>query len=277
MTRDPLRYLKGHGTGNDFVLLADPEDRLELTGALVRALCDRRTGLGADGVLRIAPASGGPARWFMDHRNADGSAPEMCGNGLRLFALFLLRSGLSMDHEQLIATRAGVRRAVVCPDGTVRVEMGAAELGKPSVALLGGVEYPGTAVSVGNPHLVCRVERPIDALDLGPVPVLDPAVFPDGANVEFVNADPAPVPGADAHVRLRVHERGVGETLACGTGACAVAAAVLAGTLGVVAVDQPGGRVVVTVGASGAELAGPAVFVASGELDPDWLAAVGRR
>jgi len=277
VTSGPVRYVKGHGTQNDFVLLPDAEGSVELTDRLVRALCDRRAGIGADGVLRVVqtavadPTMAGDALWYMDHRNADGSLAEMCGNGLRLFALFLVHSGRAEFGEQRIGTRAGVRRAVVHADDTVSVEMGPALVGGSSVARLGGQDYPGILVSMGNPHLVCVTSTPVADLDLSSAPVADGSVFSSGVNVEFVNVLDDPVSGADAHVRMRVHERGVGETHACGTGACAVAATALAGSDGTVAVDQPGGRVLVSVDRGRTWLSGPAVIVGSGELDPVWL------
>jgi len=275
----PVRYLKGHGTQNDFVLLPDPDEGLDLTPALVRALCDRRVGLGADGVLRVVPSESSPAgsdgpTWFMDHRNADGSTAEMCGNGLRLFARYLVHSGLSEPGELRIATRAGVRRTEVRGDGTVRVEMGQAIVGVRSMARAGGREFAGTAVSMGNPHLVCLGAWPVADLDLSRPPEVDGAMFPDGVNVEFGTVGSEYVDGVDSQVRMRVHERGVGETRACGTGACAVAAAVLGGATGVVAVDQPGGRVLVEIEGGNSWLTGPAVFVAEGTLDPAWLSAI---
>ncbi|MBA2388969.1 MAG: diaminopimelate epimerase [Geodermatophilaceae bacterium] len=277
MNSGPVRYVKGHGTQNDFVLLPDPEGSIELTADLVRALCDRRAGIGGDGVLRVVrtaladPAMAGEAIWYMDHRNANGSLAEMCGNGLRLFALFLVHSGRAQLGEQHIGTRAGVRRAVVRADDTVSVEMGPAVMRGSTVARLGGQDYPGTVVSMGNPHLVCVTSIPVTDLDLASAPVADGSVFPSGVNIEFVNLLDDPVSGADAHVRMRVHERGVGETAACGTGACAVAATALAGSDGTVAVDQPGGRVLVSLDRAGTCLSGPAVIVGSGELDPVWL------
>lgn len=269
-----MRYVKGHGTQNDFVLLPDLADDALLTAGLVRALCDRRAGIGADGVLRVSASAAEDAVWFMDHRNADGSLAEMCGNGLRLFALFLVRSGQAEYGEQRIDTRSGVRRAVVGTDGTVGVEMGFPVLGGGSVARFGSQAYAGTAVSMGNPHLVCMTPTPVAGLDLTTAPIADATVFPTGVNVELANLLDDPVDGADAHVRMRVHERGVGETAACGTGACAVAATLLAGSEGTVAVDQPGGRVMVRIDRSGATLSGPAVIVGAGELDPAWLSAV---
>jgi len=267
--KSPVRYVKGHGTGNDFVVL--PDHDAELSPALVRALCDRRTGLGADGVLRLAPAEGGG--WFMDHRNADGSTAEMCGNGLRLFARYLVDSGRAeAGAEQRIGTRSGFRQAVVGRDGSVRVEMGPARLGAESVAVVGDVSFAGTAVSMGNPHLVCLTDVLVSSLDLDRPPGVDAASFPAGVNVEFGNV--GVLDGVDRQVTMRVHERGVGETQACGTGACAVAAVALSGSAGRVAVDQPGGRVIVSVDDQNTWLSGPTVIVASGELDSSWLHAV---
>jgi len=216
----------------------------------------------------------GGSHWFMDHRNADGSPAEMCGNGLRLFAFFLVHSGLAELGQQRIGTRSGVREAVVEIDGTVRVDMGLAVPSGAAVARLGGEEYGGTRVSMGNPHLVCVTSTPVKGLDLSSAPVTDAGAFPEGVNVEFVNLLDDVAPGADRHILMRVHERGVGETQACGTGACAAAVTVLAGSDGTVAVDQPGGRVHVTVDEGRAWLSGPAVIVGSGSLDPAWLTSV---
>ncbi len=269
--RVDVAFVKGHGTENDFVLLPDVDGSLVLTPDAVRRLCDRRQGLGADGVLRVAPSADGDG-WYMDHRNADGSTAEMCGNGLRLFARYLVDSGrASAGSEQRIGTRSGLRRAVVGSDGSVRVEMGPARLGPASVAVVGDDSFTGTAVSMGNPHLVCLIEVPVASLDLHRPPVVDAASFPEGVNVEFGNV--GVLDGADRQVTMRVHERGVGETQACGTGACALAATVLGGAHGIVAVDQPGGRVLVDVADDGCWLTGPAVVVATGELDPAWLSA----
>ncbi|MCW2620577.1 MAG: diaminopimelate epimerase [Frankiales bacterium] len=257
-----MEFLKGHGTGNDFVLLPDLEGELDLTDELCERLCDRRTGLGADGILRIVPAAraGEPvapgATWFMDHRNADGSRPEMCGNGIRLFAHYLVVAGLEKPGTFAVATRGGVKDLVV-GDGQVTVDMGVARPGDP-VLVDGAI---ATFVDMGNPHAVVAVA----ALPTG---TLDPDR--KDLNVEYA-ARIGP-----RHLTMRVHERGVGETQSCGTGACAVVVAdSLAGGVprGVpVDVDVPGGRLVVTWQADGhVLLRGPAVIVARGAVEPAWL------
>jgi diaminopimelate epimerase len=270
-----MRFAKGHGTGNDFVILPDPDGELAVTPALVRALADRRFGIGGDGVLRVVRAAKHPeatryaadAEWFMDYHNADGSVAEMCGNGVRVFARYLRDTGLADADEIPLATRSGVVTAVLS-GGEVTVDMVPPVLGPPSRAVLAGREYPGTSCSVGNPHLVCPVDE-LSTMDLSAPPGLDPAVFPHGANVEFTTAG-APVAGADGHVHMRVHERGSAETLSCGSGACAAAAVALrdAGLpAGRVAVDVPGGRLLVTLDAVRCRLTGPAVIVAHGEIN----------
>ncbi|MFI6759600.1 diaminopimelate epimerase [Micromonospora sp. NPDC050417] len=283
-----MQFTKGHGTGNDFVILADPDGELPLTPATVAALCDRRRGVGADGVLRVIRAAKHPdgaaysaeAEWFMDYWNADGSIAEMCGNGTRVFTRYLLTSGLAEPVEGglPIATRSGVVRAVVGPataglavvaDGEISVDLGAPRLYGESTATVDGLTLAGTVVDCGNPHLVCPVPAGVElsALDLTRAPGFDPAVFPAGVNVEFV-APAQPVPGADLHVLMRVYERGSAETLSCGSGAVAVAATVLRAAglgAGVVAVDVPGGRLTISVDSESAWLAGPAVLVAEGD------------
>jgi diaminopimelate epimerase len=275
-----LSFAKGHGTENDFVVLPDPDGALDVGAELVRALCDRRAGIGGDGLLCVVRAAAHPegraqageAEWFMDYRNADGSIAEMCGNGVRVFARYLYESGLVALGRLTVATRAGVREVMLAEDA-VTVDMGAPVVGAASTATLGGVTYTGRSVSMGNPHLVCRGDLDLAGLDLTRGPGFDREVFPDGVNVEFVVDRPDAVPGADLHLAMRVHERGVGETRSCGTGACAVAAAVLADhgrDRGVVAVDVPGGRVTVTLDGVTSLLTGPAVIVAQGVLDPGW-------
>ncbi|WUH96723.1 diaminopimelate epimerase [Spirillospora sp. NBC_00431] len=284
-----MRFVKGHGTENDFVILPDPDGVLDLTPAAVARLCDRRAGIGADGVMRVvrtkvadsgAPAvrgaePSGEAEWFMDYRNADGSVAEMCGNGIRVFARYLVEAGLAAPGEWDVATRAGPRRVSLGPSGDVRVEMGEATLLGPGEASLGGTVFQGERVSVGNPHLACRVDGPVTALDLSRAPGFDPAVFPDGVNVEFFRVV------GERHVEMRVYERGSGETRSCGTGTVAVAAAAAReladpGTIGapeasVWTVDVPGGRVNVALHPRAASLTGPAVLVAEGETLPGWI------
>ncbi len=267
-----VEFVKGHGTENDFVLLPDPDGRLELTPERARAICDRHAGLGADGVIRVArEADGG---FFMDYRNADGSLAEMCGNGARVFARYLVDAGWQRPGRFDILTRGGVRTVDVPDSGDVAVAMGPVTVGASSFAHISGEDLPGTVVDVGNPHLVCRVEDEA-VLDLGRAPGFDPAVFPQGVNVEFYR----PV-GADA-VRMRVYERGSGETRSCGTGTVAVAAVwlhALGQSEGELTVQVPGGAVRVRLdrGAdtgpafSSATLTGPTAFVAQGHLDPSF-------
>ncbi|WP_406067349.1 diaminopimelate epimerase [Micromonospora sp. NBC_01638] len=279
-----MEFTKGHGTGNDFVLLPDPDGQLDLTPELVAALCDRRRGIGADGVLRVVRAAkhpegagqAGDAEWFMDYWNADGSFAEMCGNGARVFVRYLLDTGLATPAGAAlpVATRAGVVRALV-EGGTVSVEVRRPRLYDGSTATLGGLTLPGTVVDVGNPHLVCVLPAGVElsALDLTTAPGFDPTVFPTGVNVEFIVAG-EPVDDTDGHSLMRVYERGSAETLSCGTGACAVGAVALrdAGRdTGVIAVDVPGGRLTVTVTETSCWLSGPAVLVATGEVNPATL------
>lgn len=267
-----LRFVKGHGTENDFVVLPDPDGRLDLAPALVRRICDRRAGLGADGVLRVVATAAcaevaslaGEAEWFMDYRNADGSLAEMCGNGVRVYARYLVDSGGCPPGPLRLATRHGIRDVVVQRAGDVVVDMGAARIGSSGVpVVVAGEHRNAVAVDMGNPHAVVLLDEPVDALDLtGPLEVPAEA-FPDGANVEVVN-----VTGA-GELRMRVVERGVGETRSCGTGACAAAAA--AGPETAWTVRLPGGRLRVEPAGERMLLAGPAVLVASGELSAAWL------
>ncbi len=264
-----MPFVKGHGTENDFLLLPDPTDTLRLTAAQVRALCDRRAGLGADGVIRVALGAPGAAVPFvMDYRNADGSDAQMCGNGARVFARYLVHAGWAEPGRIAFHTRGGVRTADVPAAGDITIGMGPATIGARTVARLGDEEFKAVAVDVGNPHAVCFTDRPLDGLDLGRPPHVDRAVFPDGVNVEFVSVV------GDGHLRMRVHERGVGETRSCGTGTVAVAAAWRAARGGgTVRVDVPGGTVRVLV-ADDCLLTGPAVLVASGVIDAGFWQAV---
>jgi diaminopimelate epimerase len=283
------RFLKGHGTENDFVVLPDPDGSVwpddRLTPAMVRRLCDRRAGLGGDGVLRLVPSRHVPdaaaalgddldrCTWFMDHRNADGSTAEMCGNGIRLFLHALVLDGL-LDRDAceagvLVGTRGGPRRVGATADGRYWVDMGPARQFGEGKATVGGQVFDGLAVSMGNPHLACLTDVDVDTLDLTGQPDFDADLFPSGVNVELINRV------ADGHIRLRVHERGVGETRSCGTGACAAAYAALvtAGReTGTVVVDVPGGRLSVDVDGSTTVLTGPAVVVGTGALSQEWLA-----
>jgi diaminopimelate epimerase len=268
--QSPIPFRKGHGTQNDFVLLPDPDDALDLTEARVRALCDRRMGLGADGVLRVVASD--VDTWFMDYRNADGSIAEMCGNGVRVFARYLVEAGLVKRGGFTIGTRAGQRQVEVHDDDTVTVHMGPATVFGESSATLQNMLFPGVAVDVGNPHLACLLAdgSTVDYLDLAEQPGYDRSMFPHGVNIEFVQEL-----GPDA-IRMRVHERGVGETRSCGTGTVAAVKSWLHNkdeATGSATVDVPGGRVSVVVTEDGSTLTGPAEFVAEGTLSPQWWAA----
>jgi diaminopimelate epimerase len=277
------RVYKGHGTGNDFVVVPDLDGALELTPALVRALCDRRAGIGADGVLRIvrsenepdAAAMAADATYFMDYRNADGSIAEMCGNGIRVVFRYLVSAGL-VEHSAAVATRGGIMCVWTSGDGNVAVKVGPPRIpaDRPVVTAALSVFAPATAVDMPNPHVVVELADLADlaALDLSRPPLVEPA-RPDGQNVEFV------VRAGPRHLVMRVHERGVGETQSCGTGICAVVAAVATADGsgaddGVWRVDVPGGSCQVTWRSDGEMvLAGPAVIVADIDLDDAWLAA----
>ncbi len=281
-----LHVLKGHGTENDFVLVPDLDGRLDLSPALVRALCDRRAGIGADGVLRVVRSEShdegkpmaGEAPFFMDYRNADGSLAEMCGNGVRVFARYLQRAGL-VEDETLVATRGGARQTVLLADGTVSVEMGAPHLldVQPQVSVGSQLQVEhAVALEIPNPHVVVPVAdaATLAGLELHRAPIVQ-APLPHGQNVEFVLRE------ARRHLRMRVHERGVGETRSCGTGICAavVASAISDGASSGDGsqwrVDVPGGTCMVTWRADGTVLmSGPAVLVAEIDLAPAWLAAV---
>ena len=287
-----VAFTKGHGTGNDFVIIADPDGELELNANQVAALCDRHFGIGGDGLLRVvrsralpegtaALAENPDAEWFMDYRNADGSVAEMCGNGVRVFAHYLLRTGLAdlEDGGALpIGTRAGVRDVTRSDEG-YRVDIGAWRLsGHDPLARATGlsVPRPGLGIDVGNPHVVVAIasDAELDGLELAHGPELAP--MPEhGANVEFVVPAEPLVHDGVGRVRMRVFERGVGETLSCGTGVVATALAVRHWA-GAAAphewlVEVPGGtlRVTMAPGADGehAFLSGPAQLAFSGEIE----------
>jgi len=282
-----MRFAKGHGTGNDFLILPDPDDAAGLSPGLVARLCDRRSGLGADGILRaVRTGPGDPAEWFMDYRNADGSIAEMCGNGIRVFARYLLRHRLAAGPEFTVATRAGLRQVREEASGEITVDMGAPVIRGRSVAVIGSCRYEGLEVSLGNPHLACVVDVPPGDIDLSAPPGVDHARFPDGANVEVVRVL------GDGRLDMRVYERGSGVTMSCGTGAVAAAVAAQA-TVTVTppagpgqdrragagpalpavtwVVRVPGGELVVTLAGTTSLLTGPAVIVAEGVLDEAWL------
>ena len=274
-----MRVWKGHGTENDFVVLPDLDGQFELTPQQVARLCDRRAGIGADGVLRVVRSAqdpdsvgmAGDAEYFMDYRNADGSVAEMCGNGIRVFVRYLQAVGL-VEQEAAVATRGGIKRVQACSGG-FSVEMGQplvlADRPVATAAPLG--PRPAVPVRMPNPHLVVAVGADEQArLDLSSAPAIEPAQ-PGGANVEFV----ARLGGRQ--LRMRVHERGVGETRSCGTGICAaaVAASVADGTErdgSTWRVEVPGGGCTVTWRTDDeVVLAGPAVLVGAVEFTDEWL------
>ena len=274
-----IPFAKGHGTGNDFIVLPDLNGDLELTEGMVQALCDRRTGIGGDGVLRLVATSATDdpdaqgADIFMDYRNADGSLAQMCGNGIRVFAAWMFAHGLADPEGVDIATRGGVRRVRRLPDGDYEVRMGHATPLHGTVSVtLGAMTFPGVGVLVPNPHAVVFVGSLDAAGSLAQPPRLSPATyFPEGANVEVVHEV------GPAHVAMRVHERGVGETMSCGTGACAAAWASRrragASDEPTYRVDVPGGHLRVHEAADGElSLIGPAVLVGEGVLDAGWVA-----
>lgn len=262
-----MKLWKGHGTENDFLVLPDLDGAIALTPAMVCALCDRRAGLGADGILRVVRSENDPdakefadaAPFFMDYRNADGSVAEMCGNGVRVFARYLAETGRAPGAVFGLATRAGVREVTLHDDGDVSVDMGAARTYGESAAVMAGRRYEGVVVNVGNPHLACVLTEPVGGLDLSSAPEFDAAVFPEGANLELLRRL------GDGHVEMRVYERGSAETRSCGTGTVAAAVAAAGGAHGTWRVDVPGGTVRVTLTEETTYLRGPAVLVAEGE------------
>jgi len=270
-----LRFVKGHGTGNDFILIPDHDGELEITADQVRWLCDRHFGLGADGVIRVVRTARVPevasmaasAEWFMDYRNADGSFSEMCGNGSRVFARYLDATGLITEAKIQIATRGGLREVIMESDLSITVDMGIPTTpAGTAVVTVGSRQLPAIGVMIPNPHAVSFVDSLDDAGDLSISPGIAPsAIFDEGANVEFV------VVRGDNHIAMRVFERGVGETLSCGTGACAAAFAYLrridAPVGREVRVDVAGGTLTIVETVEGhLLLRGPADLVARGTV-----------
>ncbi|WP_460037298.1 diaminopimelate epimerase [Streptomyces cavourensis] len=280
-----ISFLKGHGTENDFVIVPDPDNALALSAPVVARICDRRAGIGADGVLHVVRSAAHPeardmaaeAEWFMDYRNADGSVAEMCGNGVRVFAHYLQREGLVEQGGLAVATRGGIKQVHIAKDGDITVSMGRALLPEESATVaVGERSWPSRNVNMGNPHAVAFVDDLAHAGDLLSAPPVSPAaVYPEGVNVEFV------VDRGPRHVAMRVHERGSGETRSCGTGACAVAVATarrdgadpaVTGLPATYRVDLPGGTLTITEHPDGSvDMTGAAVIVAEGTIDPAWL------
>ncbi|MGW8885752.1 diaminopimelate epimerase [Streptomyces sp. NPDC055749] len=288
MSTSQIAFLKGHGTENDFVIVPDPGNDIDLPASVVARLCDRRAGIGGDGLLHVVRSAAHPearamapeAEWFMDYRNGDGSIAEMCGNGVRVFARHLRQAGLVEDGDLAVATRGGVKQVHIAKGGDITVSMGHAVLPEEGVTVaVDGRSWPARNVNMGNPHAVAFVDDLAHAGTLYSAPEFTPAaVYPEGVNVEFV------VDRGPRHVAMRVHERGSGETRSCGTGACAVAVAAarrdgvdpaLTGSPVTYTVDLPGGTLVITERPDGGiEMTGPAVIVAEGFIDPAWLETV---
>jgi diaminopimelate epimerase len=287
-----LHFTKGQGTGNDFVLYSDPDGRMPLTAAQIAEVCDRHFGVGADGVIRAVKSSRLPegaealaedeaAEWFMDYYNADGSPAEMCGNGIRVYVRYLLETGLVAlaDGDTLaIGTRAGVKDVQRNLTG-FQVDLGRWRLdgGEPLVrARELPVARPGLGIDLGNPHVVVAVadDAELDAADLSYIPHVEPTPV-NGANVEFVVPQEPLVKDGVGRIRMRVHERGSGETLSCGTGAAAAALAVRywagEGAPNQWRVEVPGGtvgvRMFATEDGEHVALSGPAELVYTGTLE----------
>jgi diaminopimelate epimerase len=303
-----LPIVKAHGTGNDFVIAFDPDGRWDPDEEIVRQLCDRKRGVGGDGLIRLVRVhsgdDSGQPLFFMDYRNADGGIAEMCGNGIRCAALYLLKRGICEGPAIRIDTRAGVKTVIASGDSRFSVDMGPPEfvterigvnLSADGVEVLRGAKERNPAllrlqipsqipdaswggsvdvyvVGMGNPHAVVvnRTQGPID-LDaavgsLGPLIEKHPA-FSKGANVEFIEA-------ANGGLRARVWERGVGETLSCGTGACAAGVVAIGAGLADgrrVTLDFPGG----SLGVDWSDhvlLEGPAVEVFEAVVDLESIA-----
>ncbi len=287
---EPLRIWKYHGTGNDFIMLEDLADEHPLSAELVAALCHRGFGVGADGVIRVTRGIDAGEDFFMDYRNADGSLAEMCGNGIRCLGKLVYEHGLTSETELDVGTRGGTKHlGLDVRDDVVRsvtVGMGAPAFARGQIPMVGPVDevflmqpfdldgrtVDASAVSMGNPHLVLFFEGDLDAID---VRGLGPAIehdhrFPERTNVEFVTVE-------GRGLKVRVWERGSGETLACGTGACA--ALVAANEAGLVPsradVRFPGGALVVDRTPDQVLLTGPAERVFEATLERAWLESRG--
>jgi diaminopimelate epimerase len=285
---DELRFTKYQGTGNDFVMVVDLDGVRPVDADLAAALCHRRTGIGADGLIRLVRSERPDASFVMDYRNADGSVAEMCGNGARCVGKLVHDLALSNERGFGIQTRAGVRRLRLHEDGgevhRITVEMGVPGFTKASIPMRGpawetflgesfdvggGLTLKASAVSMGNPHLVLFVQDDPDRFHVGHIGAAleRHELFPEGTNVEFAHVLPD-------EIKARVWERGSGETMACGSGACAVVVA--ANEAGLVPnrtiVRFPGGALEVERLQSGEVLlTGKAERVFEGMIDLDRL------
>jgi diaminopimelate epimerase len=286
-----ISFTKGHGTGNDFVLVFDAEGELSLSSKQIAKICDRRFGIGADGFIRVVKSAKLPegqeilaveptAIWFMDYYNADGSAAEMCGNGVRVFARYLLDRGLAKiegGSTLAVGTRAGVKDLTQGSNGFA-VDLGRWKLTNEFTVEAKGIEVarPGQGIEIGNPHVVVALssDAELKQLKLFEAPTVEPAPV-NGANVEFVVPNEPMIKDGVGYFSFRVHERGVGETLSCGTGiaAAALATRYWAGASapnqwqvqalgGVVAV-----RMFATEDGEHVSISGPAELTFDGEID----------
>jgi diaminopimelate epimerase len=259
----PIIATYGHGTENDFVILFDPDSQYEITPAQIAAICNCSSGIGADGFIRITKPDG---KWFMDYSNSDGSIAEMCGNGIRVMARYLVARGHLPEGIFAINTRAGIKHLRVPLEGDISVNMGQVtdEMDEIEVTQ-NGKTWEGLNISVGNPHAVVFLENLEEVGSLETAPVVSPQSSYQGVNVEFVQLL------ANNEARMRVHERGSGETRSCGTGTCAVALAATLHTRGKLpsrwTIYPPGGRLIVDIdGHSNATLIGPAELIADHDI-----------
>ena len=266
----PIIATYGHGTENDFLLLFDPENKISISAAQIAAMCNRSQGIGADGFIRIC--KDGP-HWFMDYYNADGSVAEMCGNGIRVMARYLVERGHRDEGIFPISTRDGLKHLRVPRDGDISVNMGKVQDEMDEISVThNGNTWHGFNINTGNPHAVVFVDSLSQVGSLDRAPVVQPASsYPEGVNVEFVE-----VVGPD-ELRMRVHERGSGETRSCGTGTCAVALAATVKNGSTLpqswTIYPPGGRLVVDLDAhSNATLIGPAVILKDFDIS-DYVSA----
>ena len=283
-----LAFTKGHGTGNDFILVLDEHGQIEISAEQIALMCDRHFGIGADGLIRVTPTAKSPevshlleqepgAQWFMDYRNADGTKAEMCGNGIRVFARYLLDNGLAeltSGSTLPIATRDGIKDLTATQTGFA-VDLGLFKVGDDETLVRArglSVARPALEVNVGNPHRVVALadNAELESIDLGRAPMLEPEAD-GGANVEFVVLDEPLIKEGVAGLTMRVHERGVGETLSCGTGIAAAAIAIrhyAGGEQNYWKVTVPGGQVAVrmfpTEDGEHVSISGPAELTYSG-------------
>ncbi|MFM8673303.1 MAG: diaminopimelate epimerase [Candidatus Nanopelagicus sp.] len=260
-----IKATYGHGTHNDFVLVFDENDQIKFTKEQIKQICDRNLGIGSDGFIKIVKKDGS---WFMDYLNGDGSVAEMCGNGIRVMARYLTDRGHQPSGIYAINTRDGRKFLSVPESGDISVNMGqVSQVPGEILVTVHGNTFTGLNIDMGNPHAVAFVDQISQVGDLKAAPAVEPKdEYPEGVNVEFVEFM------ENGELKMRVHERGVGETQSCGTGTCAVA---LAATIQKRkslpikwVINAPGGRLVVDIdGHSNATLTGPAELVKEVELD----------